>query len=100
VTPYYSDDAVTIYHGDCLEVMERLGVGAVDIVVTSPPYNMGLTPGGNGRGLYKHTTQKANRFGDGYADGGDDAMDWDAYCDWQRTCLARMFAAVPANPAR
>ena len=56
-------------------------------MVTSPPYNMGLTPGGNGRGTYKHTTQKARRFADGYGQH-DDAMEQGAYDDWQREVLA------------
>lgn len=35
-TPYYSDEFVTLYLGDCLEVLPTLG--PVDAVVTSPPY--------------------------------------------------------------
>ncbi|MFN8057864.1 MAG: site-specific DNA-methyltransferase [Vicinamibacterales bacterium] len=30
------------FHGDCLEVLERLSPGSVDVVVTSPPYNLGV----------------------------------------------------------
>ena len=52
---------------------------------------MGLTPGGNGRGTYKHMTQKASRFStDGYGQH-DDAMDQDAYDAWQRTILAELW---------
>jgi site-specific DNA-methyltransferase (adenine-specific) len=30
------------YHGDCLDVLSRLPQGSVDVVVTSPPYNLGV----------------------------------------------------------
>ncbi|ORA57259.1 DNA-methyltransferase [Mycobacteroides franklinii] len=36
--PYYQDHSVTLYHGDALEVVEDLPDGAVDCIVTSPPY--------------------------------------------------------------
>lgn len=34
--PYYQDDLVTLYHGDCRELLSALG--AVDHVITDPPY--------------------------------------------------------------
>lgn len=37
IAPYFSDDTVTIYCGDCREVMPQLGVCA-DAIVTDPPY--------------------------------------------------------------
>lgn len=38
----YSDDAdVVLYHGDCLELLERIPADSVQLVVTSPPYNIG-----------------------------------------------------------
>ena len=39
-TPYYSDDHVTIYHGDTLDVLAELEI-SVDAVVTDPPYASG-----------------------------------------------------------
>ena len=39
--PYYQDDLVTLYHGDCLEVMDTLGVQTIDAVLTDPPYSSG-----------------------------------------------------------
>ena len=38
--PYYSDDAVTLWHGDCLDVLRTLPDASVDAVVTDPPYNL------------------------------------------------------------
>jgi len=34
--PYYQDEAVTLYHGDCLDVMQ--GIGRVDMVLADLPY--------------------------------------------------------------
>ena len=34
--PYYQDDAVTIYHGDCREIVPTLG--QFDLLLTDPPY--------------------------------------------------------------
>jgi len=39
MTPYYQDDYVTLYHGDCLEKMKEIPDGSVDLTVTSPPYD-------------------------------------------------------------
>jgi len=38
--PYYQDDAVVIYNGDCREILPDLP--KVDLVLTDPPYGVGL----------------------------------------------------------
>jgi site-specific DNA-methyltransferase (cytosine-N4-specific) len=38
VTVHYSDDQVTLHHGDALDVLRTLPDGSVDSCVTSPPY--------------------------------------------------------------
>ena len=42
MNPHYSDDMVTLYHGDCIDVMRSLPDCSVDAVVTDPPYELGF----------------------------------------------------------
>jgi len=41
-TPHYADDAVTLWHGDCLDVLRDLPDASIDAVVTDPPYGLGF----------------------------------------------------------
>lgn len=107
--PYYEADGVTIYHGDCREVIPTLP--AVDLFFTSPPYNLGTTTGGGFQwlragkklGPYEHNARLGKRGGQGKWHGGDlaygygthdDAMPHDEYVAWQkdilRLCWARL----------
>lgn len=38
VTPFYRDEAVTLYHGDCRQLLPELGSLPVESCVTDPPY--------------------------------------------------------------
>lgn len=76
--PYYDEDGITIYHGRCEDVIPLLP--AVDLVVTSPPYN--LSGDGN-----KPNAQYFSNLKHGYGVH-DDAMSSDDYREWQRRVLS------------
>lgn len=44
VDPYFQNDAVTIFCGDCLDVLREMPDCSVDAVVTDPPYGLGREP--------------------------------------------------------
>ena len=43
-------DEVTLYHGDCYDIIPTLENKSIDLVITDPPYQLGSCAGG---GLYK-----------------------------------------------
>ncbi len=59
VSPLSSAEPIQLHHGDCVEGMRQLPEGSVDVVVTSPPYNLGVEYSGY-----------------------DDSGDRDAYLEW------------------
>jgi 16S rRNA G966 N2-methylase RsmD len=39
--PYYQDEMVTLYHGDCLEILPTFAADEFDCVFADPPYGVG-----------------------------------------------------------
>jgi len=57
-TPYYSDNHVTIYHGDCRDILPSIPVA--DLVLTDPPYGINyVSNAGSGRGTSPITNDGA-----------------------------------------
>jgi site-specific DNA-methyltransferase (adenine-specific) len=47
-TPYFDDgNGIVIYHGDCRSILPSIAAAAVDLVLTDPPYNVGIYYGGS-----------------------------------------------------
>ncbi len=94
MTPYYSDGSVTIYHGDCREILPDV---RADLVVTSPPYNRGARIDGNWQGITTATC-KSSRFRGGYGTN-TDSLPWDEYRSWLRETLAVVWESVSEQGA-
>lgn len=52
---------ITLWHGDCLELMKNIPDGSVDLVLTDPPYGKKSDKGTNGFGSAKN-----RRYGGGW----------------------------------
>lgn len=42
VAPYYDEGGITLYHARCEDVLPQLAAAAIDLVLTDPPYGIGL----------------------------------------------------------
>ena len=83
--------------GDVLENIRTIPDGTVDLVVTSPPYNLKNSTGNgmkDGRGGKWANAALVK----GYADHGD-CMPHDEYAAWQRECLNEMMRVINDNGA-
>ena len=86
-----------VHHGDCINLMGKMPVGSIDLIVTSPPYNIknstgnGLKNGSGGKWPQAELIK-------GYSDH-DDSMPHDEYVAWQRDCLAAMIRVLRQDGA-
>ena len=87
-----------IFHcGDTIEVMGRMPDSSVDLVITSPPYNLKNSTGNgmkDGRGGKWKNASLVN----GYATHSD-SMPHDKYVEWQRKCLTEMLRVLKEDGA-
>ena len=92
--PYYQDDAVTIYHGDCREILPTLG--RFDLLLTDPPYE--LTASGAGIATKRKYLSDIKGFTDeGFdIDTLDHCENWICFC--AKTQLPELIAKASAMP--
>jgi site-specific DNA-methyltransferase (adenine-specific) len=50
--PYYEQDGITIYHGDCREILPDIRWYDMGLVLTDPPYGIRFHKGPSGRGAH------------------------------------------------
>jgi modification methylase len=87
-----------VHQGDCIQVMNLMPEKSIDLVVTSPPYNLRNSTGGgmrNGSGGLWENAALLN----GYADGNTDDMPYADYVKWQRSCLTAMMRLLKDDGA-
>jgi len=87
----------TIICGDVLQKMKALPDGCIDLIVTSPPYNL---KNSTGNGMKDGRGGKWSRAAliEGYDNHGD-SMPHDEYVEWQRACLTEMLRLIPEDGA-
>ena len=76
----------SIHQGDCLQVLAQLPDESIDLVVTSPPYNL------------RNSTGNGSRAWPGY-DGYTDDLPHEEYVAWQRQCIDEMLRVLKPTGA-
>lgn len=71
--PFHRDEATAIYQGDCAELLPLIPNGAIDLAITSPPYNIGKEY--------------------------EDIRDLDSYLNWCEGWIRKIYDATKPNGA-
>lgn len=103
----------TLIRGGCLEVLDSLGAAVADLVITSPPYNLGTTTGGGfplghydpasgyesrgGGGKWRRAGLNGG-IGNGYGSH-DDSMPHDEYVAWQKSVVSSCWNGIKSDGA-
>jgi len=61
VKPYYEQDGIVIYHGDCAEVIASVEIKA-DLMLTDPPYGIGSWSSTGGNSIKADEAEMANKW--------------------------------------
>jgi len=95
-TPYYEQDGITIWHGDCREILPTLS--GVNLVVTSPPYNQMSVVTGKASGMWGRTAGGVGFVREWAANGYADNKDEAAY-QIEQNEVGRLLSAACADDA-
>lgn len=96
MTPYYADDLVTLYHGDCREITDWL---AADVLVTDPPYGVGWEMGEMGPRRRRPDSPRYSRHKGIIGDGDTTVRDWvlDAWGERAAVVFGSLMLAPPSG---
>ncbi len=86
-----------VHCGDAVEILNKIPAGSIDLIVTSPPYNLRNSTG-NGMKDGRGGKWKNAALIKGY-DTTADNMPHDIYVEWQKQCLKAMMRLLPENGA-
>jgi len=84
--------------GDCLEVMRQMPSNSIDLVITSPPYNLKNSTGNGMKAGTKTGRWANNPLQNGYAHHSD-KMPHQEYIKWQKDCLNESMRLLKDNGA-
>lgn len=93
MTPYYEQDNITLYHGDCRDVLASLPPVSIDAMVSDPPYGTKVERDGYGRRQIHHGQQHI-------AGDEDLTVMADSLAAMQRILKPRSWVAVFCSPKR
>lgn len=82
--PYYEDEAVTIYNGDVLDVLDSAELPQVSAIIADPPYCSGGRQQASARDTFSKNAERHDWFL-------GDNMGTDTYLWWLRQVARRLF---------
>lgn len=92
-----SKKGISIRCGDVLEELKKMDSESIDLVITSPPYNLKNSTGG-GMNSIGGGKWKSIQLNGGYSNHSD-TMSKEDYNMWIRDCLTEMFRVLKPNGA-
>lgn len=91
--PYYDEGGITIYHGRAEDVLPLLPAESVELVFTSPPYNLDNSTGGSFPRGKSFGRWAGGALASGYGEHRDN-LPWPEYIAWQQAVLSECWRVL------